>query len=52
MTHKVDSRPLNGRHKTPHKPITRSENMARIRNKDTKPEMLVRSALWEAGLRY
>lgn len=33
-------------------PLTRSENMSRIRGKDTKPEMAVRRALWAAGLRY
>ncbi len=33
-------------------PLTRSENMARIRGKDTQPEMRVRRALWAAGLRY
>lgn len=33
-------------------PLTRSENMARIRGKDTQPEMKVRRALWAAGLRY
>lgn len=26
--------------------------MSRIRGKDTKPELLVRKALWAAGLRY
>jgi len=33
-------------------PMSRSENMARIRAKDTKPEMRVRRALWANGLRY
>ncbi len=32
--------------------ITRSENMSRIKGKDTKPEVLLRKALWSAGLRY
>jgi DNA mismatch endonuclease (patch repair protein) len=32
--------------------LTRSENMARIRGKDTQPEMKVRRAFWAAGLRY
>ncbi|EXI77125.1 MAG: Very short patch repair protein [Candidatus Accumulibacter appositus] len=32
--------------------LTRSENMSRIRGKDTRPEMMVRHAFWEAGLRY
>lgn len=33
-------------------PLTRSENMSRIRGKDTQPEMKVRRAFWAAGLRY
>jgi DNA mismatch endonuclease, patch repair protein len=32
--------------------LTRSQNMARIKSKDTKPELLLRSALWRQGLRY
>lgn len=32
--------------------MTRSENMARIKGKNTKPELLVRSAFWSSGLRY
>jgi len=32
--------------------MTRSEVMARVRCKDTGPEMAVRRALWGAGLRY
>ncbi|MRV76305.1 DNA mismatch endonuclease Vsr [Duganella sp. FT92W] len=32
--------------------MTRSENMARIRGKDTRPELTVRKAFWAAGLRY
>ena len=32
--------------------LTRSQNMARIRAKNTKPELLLRKALWAAGLRY
>lgn len=32
--------------------LTRSENMSRIRGKDTKPEILLRKALWAKGLRY
>lgn len=38
--------------KTKDSPLTRSENMARIRGKDTQPEMKVRRACWAAGLRY
>lgn len=33
-------------------PMTRSENMARIRSRDTKPEIRLRQALWAAGCRY
>jgi DNA mismatch endonuclease (patch repair protein) len=33
-------------------PISRSENMRRIRSKDTKPELLLRRALHRLGLRY
>lgn len=30
----------------------RHKNMAAIRSKDTKPEMIVRSGLWKRGFRY
>jgi len=33
-------------------PERRSENMRRIRGKDTKPELIVRSALFGLGYRY
>ncbi|MFV0662366.1 very short patch repair endonuclease [Denitromonas sp.] len=33
-------------------PLTRSENMSRIRGRDTKPELIVRRAFWASGLRY
>ena len=33
-------------------PLTRSEVMARVRGKNTSPEIAVRKALWAAGLRY
>ncbi len=33
-------------------PLTKSEQMARVRCADTGPEMVLRSALWRAGLRY
>ena len=33
-------------------PLTRSENMARIKSADTKPEIRLRKALWQQGLRY
>lgn len=32
--------------------LSRSEQMSRIRGKDTAPEQRLRSALWSAGLRY
>ena len=32
--------------------LDRSERMSRIRAKDTKPELIVRKALWAAGFRY
>ncbi len=38
--------------KTKTEPLTRSENMSRIRSRDTKPELVVRRSLWAAGLRY
>lgn len=34
------------------KTLTRSENMARIRSRDTAPELKLRKALWGDGLRY
>lgn len=33
-------------------PLTRSENMSRIKGKNTRPEVIVRRALWAAGFRY
>jgi DNA mismatch endonuclease (patch repair protein) len=33
-------------------PLTRSEQMSRVRSRDTRPEVLLRSAAWRAGLRY
>lgn len=35
-----------------HTPDQRSRNMAAIRAKDTKPEMIVRKYLWKHGFRY
>lgn len=32
--------------------LTRSENMSRIRGSNTKPEILLRKALWERGFRF
>lgn len=32
--------------------MDRSENMSRIRGRNTKPELILRSALWAAGLRH
>ena len=34
------------------KPMTRSENMARVKNKNTKPEVYLRKLLWHRGFRY
>ena len=34
------------------KPMTRSQNMARVKRKNTKPEVLLRKLLWHKGLRY
>lgn len=33
-------------------PLDRSEQMARIRGRDTGPELLLRRFLWSAGIRY
>jgi DNA mismatch endonuclease, patch repair protein len=35
-----------------HRPLTRSENMARIRSKNTRAELCVRSAVHRLGFRY
>lgn len=32
--------------------LTKSEQMARVRSKDTAPELTLRQALWQHGLRY
>lgn len=32
--------------------MTRSENMARVKNKNTKPEIYLRKLLWHRGFRY
>lgn len=32
--------------------MTRSENMARVKSKNTKPEVYLRKLLWHRGLRY
>jgi DNA mismatch endonuclease (patch repair protein) len=32
--------------------LNRSEQMARIRSRNTNPEMTLRRAIWSAGLRY
>lgn len=32
--------------------VSRSENMSRIRRRDTRPEILLRKTLWRAGYRY
>ncbi|MDD4541622.1 MAG: very short patch repair endonuclease [Eubacteriales bacterium] len=33
-------------------PMTRSENMSRIKGSDTKPEIYLRKLLWHRGIRY
>lgn len=33
-------------------PLERSERMSRVRNRDTKPEWVVRRLLWQLGFRY
>lgn len=33
-------------------PLTRSQTMARVKSKNTTPELKVRAYLWRAGLRY
>ncbi|WP_034212745.1 very short patch repair endonuclease [Lachnoanaerobaculum sp. MSX33] len=34
------------------KPMTRSENMSRVKSKNTKPEVYLRKLLWHRGFRY
>ena len=34
------------------KPMTRSENMAKVKNKNTQPEVYLRKLLWHRGFRY
>ena len=38
--------------KKPKTPLTRSEQMARVKSKNTSFEMLLRRELWRRGLRY
>jgi DNA mismatch endonuclease (patch repair protein) len=33
-------------------PAQRSERMSRVRNKDTKPELVIRKLVWSLGYRY
>jgi DNA mismatch endonuclease (patch repair protein) len=33
-------------------PLNRSQMMARIRGRDTQPELILRKGLWKAGIRY
>ena len=40
------------RRKPKRAPLTRSQTMARVKGRDTKPELVLRRALWAAGLRY
>lgn len=34
------------------KSMTRSQNMAKVKNKNTKPEIFLRKLLWHKGFRY
>ena len=34
------------------KPMTRSQNMARVKSKNTKQEVFLRKLLWDKGFRY
>lgn len=34
------------------RPMTRSENMSRVKNKNTGPEIFLRKQLWHKGFRY
>ena len=45
-------RPPRPRRARANAPISRSENMSRIRSKNTRPELAVRKVFWAAGLRY
>jgi len=38
--------------KRKNRPMSKSEQMARVRGQDTGPELALRRALWHAGLRY
>ena len=33
-------------------PLTKSQQMARVRSRGTRPERMLRSALWRSGMRY
>jgi DNA mismatch endonuclease, patch repair protein len=48
----VQRRPSRPRRLRGSAPISRSENMSRIRAKNTRPELAVRKVFWAAGLRY
>jgi len=43
---------LENQHMARDRPLSRSEQMSRIRAQDTAPEWRLRRALWAAGLRY
>lgn len=43
---------MSGKKPRRRKPLTRSEQMARIRSGNTGPEIELRRALWKIGLRY
>ena len=34
------------------RPMTRSENMARVKSRNTEPEIYFRKLLWRHGIRY
>ena len=40
------------RRKRRRRKLTKSEQMARVRSKDTQPELILRRALWRRGCRY
>jgi len=48
----VRSKSIYRRTKTGHKPLTKSEQMARVRTKSTEPEIVLRRAIWIRGFRY
>ena len=43
---------MNSRSRKAPSPLSKSEQMARVRSKNTSPELRLRRALWSRGLRY